>query len=53
MGSGRKTALHYARKRTEEILQTHKAPPLNDDADRALDEILREAEDYFKNRGMF
>lgn len=50
--SGKKTALHYARERTEEILRTHRVPPLNDDADRALDEILEEAEAHYRDKDL-
>jgi trimethylamine--corrinoid protein Co-methyltransferase len=49
---GRKTALDYARERTEEILRTHKVPPLADDADRAIDEILKEAEAHYRQKGL-
>jgi trimethylamine--corrinoid protein Co-methyltransferase len=50
--SGRKTALHYARERTEEILRTHKVQPLKRETDRALDEILQEAEYHFREKGL-
>ena len=51
--SGKKTALSYARERTEEILRSHRVAPLNEDADKALDEIMREAEGYYREKGLF
>jgi len=50
--TGKKSALDYARERTEHILKTHRVPPLDEDTDKALDGILREAEAYYRNKGL-
>ncbi len=52
MNTGKKTALDYAKARTEEILKTHKVPPLPEDQDREIDNILKEAEAYYREKGM-
>jgi trimethylamine--corrinoid protein Co-methyltransferase len=49
---GRKKALEYAKDRMEEILKTHKPKPLSEDENREIDEILREAREYYKEREM-
>jgi trimethylamine--corrinoid protein Co-methyltransferase len=50
--TGKKTALDYAKERTEQILRHHKVPPLDEDTDRALDEILKEAEAHYRSMGL-
>jgi trimethylamine--corrinoid protein Co-methyltransferase len=50
--SGKKTALHLAGEKLGEILRSHRVEPLRKDADRALDEILKEAEEYYGEKGL-
>ena len=52
LSGGKKTALDYAKARVEEILKTHKVPPLPEDQDREIDNILKEAEMYYRNKGL-
>lgn len=49
---GKKTAIEYAKRKVEEIINTHKVPPLSEDQDRAISEILREAESYYREKGL-
>jgi trimethylamine--corrinoid protein Co-methyltransferase len=52
MKSGKKTALDHARERTEQILQTHAAPPLDEKKEKALETIIKEAEEYYRNNDL-
>lgn len=49
---GRKSALDLAMERTEHILQTHHVQPLDDDTEKALREIVKEAEAHYRAKGM-
>jgi len=50
--SGKKCALDLARERTGHILQTHRVTPLDVETEKALNEIVREAEAHFKAKGL-
>jgi len=49
---GKKTILDKAKERTEEILATHKPVPLTDQQEKDVQSILREAEKYYKEKGL-
>ena len=48
---GSKDLFAMAEERVKEILATHQPTPLPEDQDRELDNILREAEEYYKKKG--
>ena len=50
--SGRKTVTDKAKQRYEEIIATHKPLPLSDEQDREIDKILKEAEKFYKKKGL-
>lgn len=50
--TGRKTSVEYAKDRADEILATHKTSVLDDKNMKEIDRILKEADDYYKKRGM-
>lgn len=52
MNTGKKTVIDKAKERMEEILATHKPTPLNSTQDKEIDKILKEAENYYKKRGL-
>jgi trimethylamine--corrinoid protein Co-methyltransferase len=45
--SGRETMVERAQAEAERLLASHQVPPLTEDQDRALDEIMKEAESEF------
>lgn len=50
--SGKKTALKKAKERYEEILATHKPLPLTPRQDQAITDILNEATEFYKKKGL-
>lgn len=50
--SGGKKAFDHARERMEEILSTHKAPPLPAEQEQAVEDILKDARSYYRKKGM-
>jgi trimethylamine--corrinoid protein Co-methyltransferase len=50
--SGKKRAIDYAKERMEEILATHKPMPLTSTQEQAIQDILREARDYYRKKGL-
>jgi trimethylamine--corrinoid protein Co-methyltransferase len=50
--AGSKNIVERAKERVKEILATHKPTPLPEEQEKAIDEILKEATSYFKERGM-
>lgn len=50
--SGKKDALALAQERMEEILATHKPKPLATDQEQAVEDILKEARDYYTKKGL-
>jgi trimethylamine:corrinoid methyltransferase-like protein len=49
---GSKTALAHARDKLEEILATHKPTPLTPQQDQAIEDILKDARQYYRKKGM-
>ena len=49
--SGKKDALALARERMEEILATHSPTPLTPEQEQAIEEILTEARQFYRDRG--
>jgi trimethylamine--corrinoid protein Co-methyltransferase len=52
MKTGKRSALDYAKKRMEEILATHEPKPLTDDQEDAIENILEEARNFYRERGL-
>ena len=50
---GKKSALDYAKERMDEIRATHEPTPLPEDQYKEIDEILKKAKQYYKERGLF
>ena len=50
--SGKPDALHHAQERMQEILANHTPEPLSPEQERAIEDILNEARDYYRQRGM-
>ncbi len=50
--SGSKTALDNARDKFEEILATHKPDPLTEQQDQEIEDILKDARQYYRKKGM-
>ncbi|MCL6088399.1 MAG: trimethylamine methyltransferase family protein [Actinobacteria bacterium] len=49
---GKKTVIKKAKERYDEILATHKPYPLAEDQDKAITNILKEAEEFYKKKGL-
>ncbi len=49
---GKKTAVENAKKRVEEILATYEPLPLSKEQNKEIDEILKEAKEYYSKRGL-
>jgi trimethylamine:corrinoid methyltransferase-like protein len=49
--SGKKDALRLAKEKMEQILASHKPKPLTPEQEQALEDILTEARDYYRNKG--
>ncbi len=49
---GKQDAVELAKKRVKEILETHIPTPLPRDQDKEIDEILKEARKYYKEKGL-
>lgn len=50
--SGKKDMLSHAKEKAEEILATHKPIPLTEEQETGIEEVLNEAREYYRNRGM-
>ena len=50
--SGRKTVTDKAKQRYEEIISTHKPLPLTEKQDSEIEKILKEAEKFYKQKGL-
>ena len=50
--SGKKDALHLAKERMEKILAEHKPKPFTTEQEQAIDDILKDARDYYRKKGM-
>ena len=49
---GRKNALDIAKEKTKEILETHEPAVLDEEKSSEVDRILKEARNYYKDKGM-
>jgi trimethylamine--corrinoid protein Co-methyltransferase len=49
---GKKRAIDYAKERMEEILASHKPTPLTPEQEEAVQEILKEAREYYRKKGL-
>jgi trimethylamine--corrinoid protein Co-methyltransferase len=52
MAKGKKSAMDYAKERTEEILTTHTPLALARDEEQAIEEILKEAREHYRSKDM-
>ena len=52
MASGKKSCLDYAKERMEEILATHKPPPLTSGQEEDIQRILEETRQYYRKKGL-
>ncbi len=52
VGRDRKTSLDYAREKYEEIIATYKPAPLPEDRQKAIDEIMEEARNFYREKGL-
>jgi trimethylamine--corrinoid protein Co-methyltransferase len=50
--SGKKDMLALAKERMAKILETHKPRPLTAEQEQAIEEILRDARDYYRQKGL-
>jgi trimethylamine--corrinoid protein Co-methyltransferase len=50
--SGKKDALALAKERVAEILETHKPIPLTSEQEVAVEDIMKEARNYYKEKGL-
>ena len=50
--TGKKTVIELAKERMEEILATHKPDPLTDQQEKDVENILKEATEYYKKKGL-
>jgi trimethylamine:corrinoid methyltransferase-like protein len=48
MGSGKKSALDYAKQRYEEILKTHEPLRLTEEQDKEIENILKKLREHYK-----
>jgi trimethylamine--corrinoid protein Co-methyltransferase len=49
---GKKGIIDHARQRMEEILETHNPAPLTDQQEQSLEDILKEAREYYRKKGL-
>jgi trimethylamine--corrinoid protein Co-methyltransferase len=52
VNSGKKDMLARAKEKVGEILETHRPLPLTDDQERGIQDVLQEAREYYRGRGM-
>ena len=50
--TGRKNVLDYAQERVEEILAIHKPKPLTANQEQTIEDVLKEAREYYRKKGM-
>ena len=50
--SGKKDMISHAKEKIEEILATHKQMPLTPEQEAGVEEVLKEAREYYRKRGM-
>jgi trimethylamine:corrinoid methyltransferase-like protein len=49
---GKRKPLDHARERMEEILATHKVTPLPPEQEQAIEDILKDARQYYRKKGL-
>jgi trimethylamine---corrinoid protein Co-methyltransferase len=49
--AGRKKAIDHGREKMQEILATHRAPLLPPEQEQAIEDILKEAREYYRKKG--
>jgi len=52
MKEGKKDALALAKERVEEILATHKPKPLTAREEQIVEDVLKQAREYYKKEGL-
>ena len=52
MKAGKKSSLDYAKERMEEILATHKPSSLPPAQEQAIEDVLKEAREYYRKKGL-
>jgi len=52
MEANKKDCIEYAKERMEEIIKTHKPLPLSDKDEQAIEDILKEAREYYIKNGL-
>ena len=50
--TGKKKAIDYAKERMEQILATHKPMPLTAEQEQTIEDILKEAREYYRAKGL-
>jgi trimethylamine--corrinoid protein Co-methyltransferase len=50
--TGKKDMLDLAKEKVQEILATHKPLPLSDAQEQAIEDVLKEARNYYRKRGV-
>ena len=50
--TGKKDMLDHAKDKVQEILATHKPLPLTDEQEQGLEDVLEEARNYYRDKGM-
>ncbi|MCK5567121.1 MAG: trimethylamine methyltransferase family protein, partial [Actinomycetia bacterium] len=50
--TGKKTVIELAKERMEGILATHKPDPLTDQQEKDVENLLKEATEYYKKKGL-
>jgi trimethylamine--corrinoid protein Co-methyltransferase len=51
VNSGKKSCLEYAKTRMDEILTTHVPNPLNPKQEKIVEDVLKEAREYYRKKG--
>jgi len=51
MKGGHKSCLDYAQEKMTEVVATHKPKPLSQEQERAVEDVLREAREYYRKTG--
>jgi len=52
ISTGKKTIVEKAREKMETIMAEHEPEPLTENQDKEIDKILKEAEEYYKNKNL-
>jgi trimethylamine--corrinoid protein Co-methyltransferase len=52
MRTGKKSALDYAKEKMEQIVATHKPKPLTPQQEQAIEDVLKEAREYYRKNNL-